>query len=319
MQTNSNQYIRFDWAMKRLLRDKVNFGVLEGLLTTLLGEPIKIKKLLESESNTEDEEGKLNRVDLLAENDKEELFIIEVQNNSEFAYFQRMLFGVSKLVTEYINRGQGYEHIRKIYSVNIVYFNLGNGTDVVYHGKTEFRGIHNGELLSLSPFQRQKFKVDAVSELYPEYYILKVNDFNKWSKVPLEQWIYFLNTGEIPADATAPGLKEAREKLRIERMSKAELAAYYHHLDNVVVLRDNFITARGEGKLEGLAEGRAEGLAKGRAEGLEEGRAEGLAEGLEEGGRNKQLEIALNLKRMGLQAEAIAAATGLNPEEITNL
>ena len=259
MQTNSNQYIRFDWAMKRLLRDKVNFGVLEGLLTTLLGEPIKIKKLLESESNTEDEEGKLNRVDLLAENDKEELFIIEVQNNSEFAYFQRMLFGVSKLVTEYINRGQGYEHIRKIYSVNIVYFNLGNGTDVVYHGKTEFRGIHNGELLSLSPFQRQKFKVDAVSELYPEYYILKVNDFNKWSKVPLEQWIYFLNTGEIPADATAPGLKEAREKLRIERMSKAELAAYYHHLDNVVVLRDNFITARGEGKLEGLAEGRAEG------------------------------------------------------------
>ena len=227
MQTNSNQYIRFDWAMKRLLRDKVNFGVLEGLLTTLLGEPIKIKKLLESESNTEDEEGKLNRVDLLAENDKEELFIIEVQNNSEFAYFQRMLFGVSKLVTEYINRGQGYEHIRKIYSVNIVYFNLGNGTDVVYHGKTEFRGIHNGELLSLSPFQRQKFKVDAVSELYPEYYILKVNDFNKWSKVPLEQWIYFLNTGEIPADATAPGLKEAREKLRIERMSKAELAAYY--------------------------------------------------------------------------------------------
>lgn len=323
MQTNSNQYIRFDWAMKRLLRDKVNFGVLEGLLTTLLGEPIKIKKLLESESNTEDEEGKLNRVDLLAENDKEELFIIEVQNNSEFAYFQRMLFGVSKLVTEYINRGQGYEHIRKIYSVNIVYFNLGNGTDVVYHGKTEFRGIHNGELLNLSPFQRQKFKVDAVSELYPEYYILKVNDFNKWSKVPLEQWIYFLNTGEIPADATAPGLKEAREKLRIERMSKAELAAYYHHLDNVVVLRDNFITARGEGKLEGLAEGRAEGraegLAKGRAEGLEEGRAEGRAEGLEEGGRNKQLEIALNLKRMGLQAEAIAAATGLNPEEITNL
>lgn len=311
MQTNSNQYIRFDWAMKRLLRDKVNFGVLEGLLTTLLGEPIKIKKLLESESNTEDEEGKLNRVDLLAENDKEELFIIEVQNNSEFAYFQRMLFGVSKLVTEYINRGQGYEHIRKIYSVNIVYFNLGNGTDVVYHGKTEFRGIHNGELLSLSPFQRQKFKVDAVSELYPEYYILKVNDFNKWSKVPLEQWIYFLNTGEIPADATAPGLKEAREKLRIERMSKAELAAYYHHLDNVVVLRDNFITARGEGKLEGLAEG----LAEGRAEGLAKGRAEGL----EEGGRNKQLEIALNLKRMGLQAEAIAAATGLNPEEITNL
>lgn len=133
-----NKYIRFDWAMKRLLRDKANFGVLEGFLTTLLNEEIKINKLLESESNQEDEFDKQNRVDLLAENDKGELFLVEVQNNSEYAYFQRMLFGTSKLVTEYINRGKGYGFIRKIYSVNIVYFNLGNGTDVVYHGKTEF-------------------------------------------------------------------------------------------------------------------------------------------------------------------------------------
>ena len=306
-----DKYIRFDWAMKRLLRDKANFGVLEGLLTTLLEEPVRIKKLLESESNQEDEDNKQNRVDLLAENDKNELFLIEIQNNTEFAYFQRMLFGTSKLVTEYINRGQGYDHVRNIYSVNIVYFNLGNGTDVVYHGKTEFRGIHNGELLNLSPFQRQKFKVDAVSDLYPEYYILKVNDFDKWSKVPLEQWIYFLNTGDIPADATAPGLEEAREKLRIEHMSKSELAAYYHHLDNVVILRDNIITARGEGKIEGYAEGREEG----RAEGREEGRAEGRAEGEKE----KALAIARNMKSASMPTDMIVQMTGLSADEIATL
>ena len=299
MEDLANKYIRFDWAMKRLLRDKANFGVLEGFLTTLLNEEIKINKLLESESNQEDEFDKQNRVDLLAENDKGELFLIEVQNNSEYAYFQRMLFGTSKLVTEYINRGKGYGLIRKIYSINIVYFNLGDGTDVVYHGKTEFRGIHNGELLNLSPFQKQKFNVDAVSDLYPEYYILKVNDFNKWSKVPLEQWIYFLNTGNIPADATAPGLSEAREKLQLVRMSKAELNAYYHHLDNVVILRDNIVTARGEGRLEG------------HAEGLEEGRAEGRAE--------SKLEDAKNLKCLGVSMDIIAKATGLSVEEIAKL
>lgn len=69
-----------------------------------------------------------------------------------------------------------------------------------------------------------------VSDLYPEYFILKVNDFNRWSKVPLEQWIYSLNTGDIPEDADAPGLQEAREALRITRMSKAELESYYRHL-----------------------------------------------------------------------------------------
>lgn len=301
------QYIRFDWAMKRLLRDKANFGVLEGFLTTLLGKQIKIQKLLESESNQEDKDDKQNRVDVLAEDEKGELYLIEVQNESEVAYFQRMLFGTSKLVTEYINRGQNYEHIRKVYSVNIVYFNLGGGTDIVYHGKTEFRGIHNNEVLSLSPFQKQKFKVDAVSDLYPEYYILKVNDFNKWSKVPLEQWIYFLNTAEIPHDATAPGLKEARQKLQIDHMTPADREAYYRHLDNVVILKDNISTARGEGKMEGRAEGREEG----RAEGREEGRAEGRAEALKD--------TARKMKQSGMAADMITRFTGLSIEEISKL
>ena len=46
-----NKYVRFDWAVKRMLRDKANFGVLEGLLTVLLNEPVHIVELLESEGN----------------------------------------------------------------------------------------------------------------------------------------------------------------------------------------------------------------------------------------------------------------------------
>ncbi len=293
-------YIRFDWAMKRLLRNKANFGVLEGFLTTLLKEKITIQKLLESESNQEDEFDKYNRVDMLAENSHGELFLIEVQNNSEYAYFQRMLFGASKLVTEYINRGEGYDNVRKVYSINIVYFSLGHGKDVVYHGKTEFRGIHEGDLLELTPFQRQTFNVDHVSQLYPEYYILKVNDFNRVAKSPLEEWMYYLNTGDIPDSATAPGLGQAREQLKLTRMSKEELDAYYRHLDNIVILRDNI---------------RAEGLAKGREEGLAEGRAEGLAKGRTE----ERIENARKMKMRGLDDSMISDITGLTIEEISKI
>ena len=109
---------------------------------------------------------------------------MEVQGESEYAYFQRILFGTSKLVTEYINSGDNYANVKKVYSINIVYFDLGQGKDFVYHGKTEFRGIHEGDVLRLSTFQRQKFGVDEVYQLYPEYYVLKVNDFNRWSRVP---------------------------------------------------------------------------------------------------------------------------------------
>lgn len=304
---NSNQVIRFDWAMKRLLRNKANFSVLEGLLTTLLNEKITIQKLLESESNQEDEFDKYNRVDMLAENSKGELVLIEVQNNNEYAYFQRMLFGTSKLVTEYINRGEGYDKVRKVYSVNIVYFSLGHGTDFVYHGKTEFKGIHNGDILQLTPFQKQTFKVDAVSQLYPEYYILKVNDFNQVAKSPLEEWIYYLNTGNIPSDATAPGLEEARELLKLDCMTKDELSAYYRHLDNVVILRSNIQTERMEGRMEG------------REQGLAEGRAEGMEEGLEKGRMETNIENARNLKKLGVAIDIISQATGLSKKDIETL
>lgn len=296
-------YIRFDWAMKRLLRNKANFGVLEGFLTTLLKESIKIQKLLESESNQEDEFDKYNRVDMLAENSKGELILIEVQNNNEYAYFQRMLFGTSKLVTEYINRGEGYDKVRKVYSVNIVYFSLGSGKDTVYHGKTEFRGIHEGDVLELTPFQRQTFKVDKVSQLYPEYYILKVNDFNRVAKSPLEEWIYYLNTGDIPDSATAPGLEEVREHLKLDRMTKDELVAYYRHLDNIVILRDNIYTERAEGRAEGRVEGRAEGI----AEGIEKGRAE------------ERFSNARKMKAKGVDSAIISDITGLTQEEIEKL
>ena len=288
---NKNQIIRFDWAMKRLLRNKANFSVLEGLLTTLLGEKIIIQRLLESESNQENEYDKYNRVDMLAEDSKGELILIEVQNNSEYAYFQRMLFGTSKLVTEYINRGESYDKVRKVYSVNIVYFSLGHGRDFVYHGKTEFRGIHTNDLLELSQFQKQTFKVDVVSQLYPEYYILKVNGFNQVAKSPLEEWIYYLNTGEIPSTATAPGLEEAREKLKLDSMTKDELAAYYSHLDNLIILRDNIHSEREEGRGEGLVKGREE----------------------------EKRENARNLKRLGVLSDIISQATGLSKNEIEEL
>ena len=314
-----SKYIRFDWAMKRLLRQKANFGILEGFLTTLLGMKIKIKNMLESESNQDDEEDKYNRVDMLAENDKGELFLIEVQNNTEYAYFQRMLFGTSKLITEYIKKGEGYENVRKVYSVNIVYFSLGKGTDIVYHGKTEFRGIHNGDLLKLSPFQIKKFNVDAVSDLYPEYYILKVNDFDRVAKSSLEEWVYYLNTGDVPKDAKAPGMEEVKEQLTIDRMNKTERSAYYKHLDNIVILRDNIYTEREEGRAEGREEGRAEGRVEGREEGRKEGRKEGREEGRAEGRIVERKENAKKMKALGIPIETILQITGLSSEDVDSL
>ncbi|MEO5331007.1 MAG: Rpn family recombination-promoting nuclease/putative transposase [Magnetococcus sp. YQC-5] len=78
--------ITFDWALKRLLRSKANFEVLEGFLSELLSIEIRIIDILESESNKEDALDKLNRVDMKVKNSEGELILIELQYEREFDY-----------------------------------------------------------------------------------------------------------------------------------------------------------------------------------------------------------------------------------------
>ena len=145
-----DRYIRFDWAVKRLLRQKANFDVLEGFLTVLLGEEVKIIELLESESNQQSADDKFNRVDIKAKNSKGEIIIVEIQNTRELYYLERILYGVAKAITEHISLGERYYEVKKIYSISILYFDIGKGNDYLYHGQNSFTGVHTGDRLEVT-------------------------------------------------------------------------------------------------------------------------------------------------------------------------
>ena len=223
----NTKVIRFDWAIKKLLREKANFVILEGFLTVVLKQDIKIIEILESESNQETENDKFNKVDLLVKNQEGEFIIIEVQNNNEHDYFQRMLYGTSKVITEHLKKKEAYSKVKKVYSITVAYFDLGQGTDYVYYGKTEFTGIHSNETLALSEKQVKLFEKKAVKDVFPEYYIIKADKFDdKKVSDKLDEWIYFLKNSEIPDSFTAPGLQEAKETLAEIRMTESERVAY---------------------------------------------------------------------------------------------
>ena len=101
----SKNLVSFDWAMKELLRSKANFGILEGFLSELLKQDVKILNLLESESNKDHKDDKQNRVDILVQVQNGEIVLVEVQVNNEYDYFYRILFGTSKIITEYLGKG----------------------------------------------------------------------------------------------------------------------------------------------------------------------------------------------------------------------
>ena len=319
-------YIRFDWAMKRLLRNKANYAVLEGFMCSLLNEKFKINRFLDSESNQQTENDKFNRVDILAENEKGEFIIFEIQNTRELIYYHRILYGVSKVITDNISLGDDYDKVRKVYSINIVYFTLGQAKDYVYHGKTMFQGLHQpDDILKLSNRQSELFFGDVIplgrktnreaGDIFPEYYLLCVNNFDKLAVNNLDEWIEFLKTGEISEAAQAPGLADARKCLDIDKLTVAEKNDYVRHMENLRYQRSVIKTGYDDGWQKGLADGREEG----RAEGREEGRAEGLAEGLAEGENKANIATAQRLLAMGLSTDQVSAATQLPLEHIEKL
>ena len=287
----NNKYIRFDWAVKRMLRDKANFAVLEGLITVLTGEVVKIEELLESEGNQENANDKFNRVDIKAKNSKGDIIIVEVQLTRQLYFLQRMLYGVSKAITEHIEIGNMYDKVKKVYSINILYFDLGKGSDYLYHGKTVFTGVHTNDLLEVNIKEAEELRMCVPQDIFPEYYIIRVNEFNRVATTPIEEWLDYLKNNRIKDDTSTPGLREARQKLLYMTMSDKERQAYDKHMDDIMVQNDVLDTA----KMEGRAEGRAEGE------------------------QSKAIDIAKNLKSMGLSIADIIKATGLSEDDIMKL
>ena len=291
--------VRFDWAIKHILRDKANFDILEGFLGALLKQKIRILNLLESESNQEDEADKFNRVDLLVENQKRELILIEVQVKSELDFFHRIAYGTAKLLTEYMQKGHKYRELKKAVSVSIAYFNLGAGTDYLYHGATRFTGVHHGDELALSDMQAKEYGIREIHGIFPEYYLIRVGKFSDTIQDPADEWIYMLKHSEVKPEFQAEHIQQAGEKLRVMKLSEERRKAYNRFMDNRSYEASMLYTAH----LEGWQEGREEGFEKGHEKGLHEGLAL----------------VAKNMLAQGHTVEAVATATGLSMAEIEKL
>jgi len=294
--THPRRLISFDWAMKRLLRSKAHFGILEGFLSELLREEIQILEILESESNKDTALDKQNRVDLKARNAGGEIILIEVQYQRQFDYLQRILHSTARTVVENLKEGQPYGEVVKVISVSILYFDLGQGEDYVYHGATRFIGMHRHDELHLSEAQQDLYQRQEPHALFPEYYLIKVNQFDDVARDSLDEWIYFLKHEEVPEGFRARGLQEAKEQLDILRLPEAERQAYERYQDDLHQQASMVQSSYGWG--------------------MHQGRKLGREEGREEGQQQERLRIARSLLDLIADDEVLAQKTGLSAGEV---
>ena len=258
MAISPKKLIRFDWAIKSLLRDKANFDVLEGFLAALLeDDSIQIIELLGEEGQQDDEDEKFNRVDILVKDDKDRRIIIEVQTTRESDYLERLLFGTSKSIVENIGIGKAYKNIHKIISVSILFFNLGRGEDYLYHGTTSFVGMNDGKPLIIKRKEEAVINGQKVIKfkdrnIFPEYYLIRVEKYPNIIRRKIDEWIYLIKNDQVSAGSTSKNIDKAAEKLDFINMSEQEKKRYERFLINLHREEDILETAKEEGEAIGL-------------------------------------------------------------------
>ena len=262
-QPDERTLVSFDWALKNILRDKANFDVLEGFLTTLLEEEIRVLSLLESEANQQHELDKYNRVDLLAVDSNGQILIIELQYTWQAAYLKRLLYGTSKLIVDNMQLGESFDNVRKVISISILYFPVsGDDDDYLYHGKTEFVGLNNGQSLRVDmaslPKPRQidrdrQGRPKAVNA-FPEYYLIEVEHFQNIIRQPIDEWVYLFKNSQVRDDFRSMNIQAAKEKLALLHMNEVERKAY----EQYQISRANAMDVLGDQRKEGIALGKDE-------------------------------------------------------------
>jgi len=252
--------ISFDWAIKKILRSKANFAILEGFLSELLFDDIKITEILESEGNKNSSADKFNRLDIKVKNSNDEIVLIEIQYNRELDYLQRMLYGSSKVIIEHSKESEPYAKIVKVISINILYFDLGVGDDYIYKGTTSFVGLHNHSQLKLNADQVELYKTEQIEHIYPEYYLIKVNNFNDIAKDSLDQWIYFFKNEDVKEDFKAKGLDKAKEVLDYLKCSEEEKREYEYYKESLHYQASMYESTYVIGMMKGKKEGKIQTL-----------------------------------------------------------
>jgi len=298
---SNKKLIRFDWAMKTLLRDKANFDVLEGFLCALLEDDnIKILNILESETNAEDENDKFNRVDLLVQDSQLRKIYIEIQNTRETDYLESLLYATSKIIVEHQDLGEDFKDISKVISISILYFNLGIGDDYIYYGTTEFKGINTGnkfvvkKRVNISEAFEPKYKF-VEKKIFPEYYIITVERYKNVVQKRIDEWIYMIKNSEVAEGSTSKNIDKAKQKLAQINMTDEERKRYEKYLINTAKERDAINTAK------------------------EEGRDEGEKIGIEKGIEKKARETTIKLIKKGMTNEEISEITDLPVTEIQKI
>jgi predicted transposase/invertase (TIGR01784 family) len=275
-----------DFGFKRLFGTEFNKDLLIDFLNQVLGEREHIRDLtyLNTEQQGRTETDRKAVYDLYCENEQGEKFIIEVQNASHLYFKDRSIYYATFPLREQAQKGGQWNYqLKAVYTISILNFAFpdGSGQDR-YLREVQLLDKHTCEVF-----------FDKLTFIY-----LEMPRFKKSEEELLthfDKWIYLLKhlhqLQDIPEKLREKIFEKLFSQAEIAKLNPEEMRTYDESLK---VYWDNYSV-------------------------IETAKHEGRQAGKEEGKKERDLEIAREMKKEGDSTDKIARITGLSPEQIENL
>ncbi|WP_089725011.1 PD-(D/E)XK nuclease family transposase [Candidatus Thiosymbion oneisti] len=165
----------------------------------------------------------------------------------------------TRTMVETLKLGEPYANLKKVYSISLLYFDVTeDGDDYIYHGKTEFTGLHTHHPVTLKKSLVGEPVRIGETNIFPEYYLIPLKRFTDVVRDDLDQWVYAFKNNEVLDEFTAPGIGALKEKFDYLRMDERERRRFDKHIDYVRSEWGMIEDARQDGLEVGLARGREE-------------------------------------------------------------
>jgi predicted transposase/invertase (TIGR01784 family) len=126
-----------------------------------------------------------------------------------------------------------------------------------------------------------------------------VPQFDDRLEKEIDEWLYVMKHGEVPTDFQSPSMQKVADRLNILNMSQGTRNEYLKYNKEIATYKDAIGTAKEAGIAEGLEIG--------------------IEQGMQKGIQCRNLEIAKNMLKKGLDTELIQEVTNLSRETIEAL
>jgi predicted transposase/invertase (TIGR01784 family) len=274
-----------DFGFKKLFGEEANKDLLMDFLNELLADKGKITELsfLKTEQLGATETDRKAVFDLYCQNDKGEKFIVELQKAKQKYFKDRSIYYATFAIQEQAQKGEWDYELQGIYTISVMDFIFDEGIE----DANKF--LHHVQLIEK---ETQKIFYDKLRFIY-----LEMPKFNKTEdelETHYDKWLYVLKNlsrlEQVPPKFQENIFLKLFEVAEVSKYNLQEQRAYQDSLKYYRDLKNVIDTA------------------------VEKARQE-----MQETFKSKTLEIAKNMKNLGITVLDISKATGLTPQEIENL